>query len=92
MRAKEYSIPSSVLLQEIDNELLIFNSETGQFYSVNDTGAVIWESIIEHANLGDVLDDISEVFDVDRDILINDLLKFVLPLYEQGLLILAKQK
>ncbi|MDD2837509.1 PqqD family protein [Sulfuricurvum sp.] len=92
MRAKEYSIPSSVLLQEIDNELLIFNSETGQFYSVNDTGAVIWESIIEHDNLGDVLDDISEVFDVDRDILINDLLKFVLPLYEQGLLILAKQK
>lgn len=92
MRAKEYSIPSSVLLQEIDNELLIFNSETGQFYSVNDTGAVIWESIIEHDNLGDVLDDISKVFDVDRDILINDLLKFVLPLYEQGLLILAKQK
>ncbi|MDD3597472.1 PqqD family protein [Sulfuricurvum sp.] len=91
MREKEYFIPSSVLLQEIDNELLIYNSETGQFYSVNDTGAVMWESIIQHDNLGDVIDDVSNIFDIDKETLVNDLLNFTLPLYEQGLLVLMKK-
>lgn len=82
-----YTIPSSVLLQNVDDEMLLFNSANRQFYSINEIGAVMWETMQDYSTLFEVLNELKDCFDISADQLSNDLIAFGESLFNQQLIL-----
>lgn len=89
MISKPYSIPHTVMVQSVDDETLLFDSATELFFSLNDTGAMFWESMSAHSDLADVHAELLEAFEVDSEQLENDLSLFASLLAEQGLVVFS---
>lgn len=83
---RSYTIPSTVLLQCVDEESLLFNSANGLFFALNETGALLWEEIIHATTLHSVIDQMVEMYDVEREQLTHDVIVFAQTLADQGLL------
>lgn len=81
-----YTIPSTVLLQCIDDETLLFNSSNELFFALNEMGAVMWETMSKSHSLQEIFDEMVELFEVDNNVLSNDIIAFANTLAEQGLL------
>jgi hypothetical protein len=77
------------MVQSVDDETLLFDSATELFFALNDTGAVMWESIASYTNLSDVYNELIEAFEVEPQQLESDLGIFVASLAEQGLIVLT---
>ena len=87
MISKHYTIPHTVMIQSVDDETLLFDSATELFFALNDTGAIMWESITAYNDLSDVYNELLEAFEVAPEQLENDLELFVSSLAEQGLMV-----
>lgn len=85
-----YTIPSSVMLQIVDDETLLFNSATELFFTLNEVGTVMWEVMSENSALRAVYDKLIEVYDVPSDQLEADIIVFATALKEQGLLVVSE--
>lgn len=81
-----YSIPDSVMLQNIDDETLLLDTNTQEFFSLNEMGAAMWESMSEYKNLNEVLKEFQEAFEVDENQLKEDIAAFASQLKEKGLI------
>ncbi|MDO9208054.1 MAG: PqqD family protein [Sulfuricurvum sp.] len=81
-----YTIPSTVLLQRVDDEVLLFNSANGLFFTLNEMGAVFWQSMSESNTLQDIFNSIAQEYEVEADLLAQDIITFSQTLAEQGLL------
>ncbi|MDD2781644.1 PqqD family protein [Sulfuricurvum sp.] len=90
MISKPYTIPHTVMVQSVDDEILLFDSATELFFSLNDTGAMMWDSISAYHDLSDVYDELLETFEVAPEQLESDLELFVASLAEQGLVVFVK--
>ena len=55
-----------VISETIEGEGIVVNLGTGSYYSVRDTGALLWEAIIAGAPLPRIVDALVEAYDVDR--------------------------
>ncbi len=86
MNSKLYTIPSTVMIQVVDDETLLYDSATGLFFALNETGAMMWDSIVRHDDLKDVHVELMDVFEVESDQLTSDMKVFVDLLAEQGLI------
>ncbi len=86
MNSKLYTIPSTVMIQVVDDETLLYDSATGLFFALNETGAMMWDSIARHDDLKDVHVELMDVFEVESDQLTSDMKVFVDLLAEQGLI------
>ena len=86
MTSKPYTIPHTVMVQVVDDETLLFDSDTGLFFSLNESGALMWDSISAYSDLTAVYDEMIEAFEVDPQQLENDLMAFMASLVEQGLI------
>lgn len=90
MDSRPYMISSTVIVQTVDNETLLFDSSTELFYALNEAGAVFWEVMCSHDQLQAVLDELVEMYDVDKAQLENDLMMFVRGMAEQNLLLIRE--
>ncbi len=81
-----YAIPSTVMLQIVDEETLLFDSSTELFFTLNEVGTVMWEIMSENNALRAVYDELIEVFDIESEQLAADIEIFASSLAEQGLL------
>lgn len=86
MNLKSYTIPSTVMVQVVDDETLLYDSATGLFFALNETGAMMWDSISVYDDLADVHVELMGVFEVEPEQLASDLEVFVSSLAEQGLI------
>lgn len=81
-----YAIPSTVMLQIVDEETLLFDSSTELFFTLNEVGTVMWEIMSENNALRAVYDELIEAFDIESEQLAADIKIFASSLAEQGLL------
>ena len=79
-------INENVFLQEVDDETILLNSETQEYFSLNEIGTLFYHLLQEHQSLEEVLSELKESFDVDEDQLKKDLFSFVKALEERNLL------
>lgn len=85
-----YTIPSTVMLQLVDDETLLFNSATELFFTLNEVGTVMWEIMSESSTLRAVYDELTEAYDVPADQLEADIATFATALSKQGLLVVGE--
>lgn len=76
----------------INDEIVMMNIENGQYYLFNTIGTKIWELLENGATTIDSLaDQILPEFSIDRETLINDIIKFAKKGKENGLIIISEK-
>ena len=79
-----------IFVQKVDDETILLDAETQEYFSLNEIGSVFYELIEEKENLEAVLQELCECFsDVEPTDLKKDLLEFVTALKEKGLLFVS---
>jgi hypothetical protein len=75
----KYRIPEHILHSKLDEETAILNLKNGEYYSLNETGALIWSLIDKGRSDDEILGEIANSYqdadeEVDSDLyLINEL-------------------
>lgn len=67
------SISSEVLAQEVDNETVLLDLQSENYFGLDEVGTRIWQLLKEHNKLQKVFDTLQEEYDVDEKQLKDDL-------------------
>jgi len=79
-------INEDVFIQEVDDETILLDSKTQEYFSLNEIGRIFYHFLAEKKVLRDVLEALKEQFDVAEDQLQKDLFAFVKALEDKNLL------
>ena len=75
----------TVFAQEVDDEMVILDMESENYFGLDEVGTSIWHAMQEYGTLQEVFDALLEQYDVEPEILEKDLSDFVEKLLESGL-------
>ena len=76
----------NVIHETIDKEVVIVNLDSGNYYSLENIGADIWESINLKASLDDIVGVISLKYEGDQNSVIDGIDHFISQLLEEELI------
>ena len=82
---QKITFADTVFAQEVDDEMVILDMESENYFGLDEVGTSIWQAMQEHGTLQDVFDALLEQYDVEPEILEKDLSDFVEKLLESGL-------
>ena len=83
---QNYTLSSSLMTQSIDDEILLMDMQTQNFYALNNSGEILFEILQKHTILQNVYDEMFETFEVEKDQLLNDIETFVENLTKQNMM------
>jgi predicted transcriptional regulator len=83
---------NSITWRKLRDELVLMHLDTGAYYSLNETGVIIWQGIVDERPHEDIVNDMSEMFDVDRETIARDFERVVNELSDQGLVELVEEE
>jgi len=78
-------IDSRVFAQEVDSEMVLFNSDSENYFGLDEVGTTIWNQINNSNDLQVVFNNMLKKYDVDKSILEKDLMMFIEKLKNSGL-------
>ena len=79
------TIPDTLFAQEVDEEMVILDTASQEYFGLDQTGAVIWQHLSEHGALQKTYEAMQEQYDVDDEQLETDICRFVQELVDAGL-------
>jgi len=71
--------------QEVDGEMVLLDMESENYFGLDEVGTAIWQAMQEHGTLQEVFNAMLEQYDVDAEVLENDLSDFIGKLLDSGL-------
>lgn len=80
------TLSKNVFAQEIDEETIILDSETQEYFSINEIGKVIWSLIEEKKNLEEIKAEMLDMYEVPEEQIEKDLLNFIQALAQKKLI------
>ena len=80
------TLSKNVFAQEIDEETIILDSVTQEYFSINEIGKVIWSLIEEKKNLEEIKAEMLDMYEVPQEQLEKDVLNFLQALEQKGLI------
>ena len=81
-----------VIHEKFDDEVVIVNLESGNYYSLDKVGAEIWRLIDSGASLGDCTDEIADKYEGSRLDIENSVNRFVTEVQQDALIIPVESK
>ena len=75
----------TVFAQEVDGEMVLLDMESENYFGLDEVGTSIWQEIQEKETLREVLEALLEQYEVEAEMLENDLSDFIEKLVESGL-------
>jgi len=85
-------IPDTILVQEIDSEMVLMDINSDSYYGLDEVGCSIWKVIEASHGLLESYNRLLEIYDVEPETLKKDLLTFVETLAQNGLIRYQKEK
>ncbi|RXJ82986.1 PqqD family protein [Arcobacter cloacae] len=82
----KYQIPQTVFIQEIDDEIILLDTTTQEYFSLNEVGKNIIDLISENLTKDEMVEELSNIYEVDRIQIEKDLINFAKLLEEKGLI------
>ncbi len=79
-------IPEDVVFQNVGEETVLLNFETGVYYGLDAIGTRVWELLSKKGNLGGVFDDMIDEYEVAPQDLKRDILRLVEELQAKSLI------
>jgi hypothetical protein len=79
-------IGDSIIYQKLNDESVILNLTTQDYYGLDDVGTSMWNLLVEKGDLESVVTQLSLVYEIDQQTLRGDLHNFVKQLIGSDLL------
>lgn len=83
------TIKDTIFTQVVDEEMVILDPDSGAYFGLDETGAVIWQHLSESGSLQEVYDAMYAIYDVDSEQLEADICRFVQELVDAQLVEVA---
>jgi hypothetical protein len=83
---QKFSVPPTVVFQDLGDETVLLDLESGEYFAVDGTGKRIWDCLAEGKTQSQVVGVIATEYEVNEDVARQDLEKFVAELLGRGLL------
>lgn len=77
------------VFNEVDGELVMMNIETGSYASMNETGKSIWGLLEEPKSVEQVLQSLTEEYEISLEAAQKDVLPFLEQLLAQKIVVLS---
>lgn len=74
---------------EVDGEVVMLSIENGKYYGLDKIGSQVWNLIAEPKQVKDLVDILTDEYDIDREICLLDILELLYRLYDEGLIRIA---
>ena len=71
------NVPENVLSQGVDDEMVLLDLESGQYFGLNEVGARIWSLFQEGLTVSAVLGALLKEYDVSEEQMRSDIQKFL---------------
>ena len=78
--------PSDVVSTELDNEVVLVNMTSKYYYTLNETGRLIWRGLTAGKSENDIAQELVEHFDIDADTALGDINELVTELKREKLI------
>lgn len=82
-----FPVSPHAVARDLGDELIVLNLQSGQYYSLNDVGKLVWEQLQQGGQRHTILDAVMATFDVDADSARRDLDKLLEELISKGLIV-----
>jgi len=86
LAAWSVTLADDVLFQELDGDAVLLSIKTGEYFGLNHTGAHMWQAISDGVALGEALESLAAMYEVQRATIIDDVVAFLRTLADMGLL------
>lgn len=86
---KTVTIAEDVLVQELDNTTIVLNLVTEHYYGLDEVGHRLWNLLSELKDVHRVYDIMIQEYDVEPDLLQEDMLRLINALYKAKLISVA---
>lgn len=63
-----------MLFRQLDQEAVLLDLKSGTYFGLNEVGARVWQLILEHGRLSQVLDALVQEFEAEPEVVERDLL------------------
>ena len=83
---KKVTFADTVFAQEVDGEMVLLDMNSENYFGLDEVGTAIWQEIQNNGDLNEVFKVLLEQYEVQEDVLKNDLMAFVERLEESGLI------
>lgn len=80
------TIPDTLFLQTVDDETILLDTNTQEYFSLNEVGTIIWNILEEKKDLNEVQKEILNIYDTDENQVKSDILNFFEALKEKKLI------
>ncbi len=78
---------TDILASDIDGEKVMMSIQQGEYYGLGKTGSFIWDNIEKPIAIKDLVDLITEKYDVNKAQCLNDIMPFLNDLAEKQLIV-----
>ena len=82
---QKVTFADTVFAQEVDGEMVLLDMESENYFGLDEVGTAIWQAMQEKETLKEVFEVLLDQYEVEADMLENDLSDFVGKLVESGL-------
>jgi hypothetical protein len=79
-------IGDTVLYQELQDEAVLLNMASQQYYGLDDVGARMWKSLLEHGGIAEATAHLCEIYEAEEAVIRTDLEILLRDLLAAGLL------
>jgi len=86
IREKYISKRTDVIGKEIQSKSVLLNLDNGTYYSLNKTGTFIWSLLDEKRAVNDLIERVTQQFDIDKDRAYLDVQSFIEAMEKEGLI------
>ena len=62
-----------MLYQEVEDELVLLDLKSQQYYGLDGMGSRMWNLLVEHGNIAAVADKMCEEYEVEREDVLRDI-------------------
>ncbi len=75
-----------VTSSKIGDELALLDPKSGQYFTLNQTGSVVWQHLDRPRSMQDIVQIITEKFDIDPSVCESDIKELITQLNDAGLI------
>ncbi|MFZ2487107.1 MAG: PqqD family protein [Anaerolineae bacterium] len=78
---------NTVIDRLVEDQFLLINLATGDYYSLDSVGSLIWQHIDGQHTVEDLVDSVWQEYEADRTQVVDDVLRLAEQLTDEGLLV-----
>lgn len=86
-RESKFNLPEHVMTKKVDDQLLIVNTQTDEYHSINQVGADLLEKLNRNLTVEQTIQELTQEYDVPEDQLVNDINHILAELIDSNIIV-----